>query len=92
MIFGNGSLVQLLISSNIGRYAEFKVADKITTHYNGQLKAVPCSRSDVFMTKDVSVLEKRHLMKVLSDCMNYVDGGDEFLGRRTLSTIYPSNV
>lgn len=82
MLFARGKLVELLISSNICRYAEFRAVDRVATLLDGELKAVPCSRSDVFTTKAVSVVEKRILMKVLSTCLNSDDstGEAEFNG------------
>ena len=32
---------------------------------------VPCSRADVFNSKEVSMLEKRMLMKFLTSCSEY---------------------
>lgn len=71
ILYSSGSLVQLLISSNICRYAEFRAVDRIFTQFEGQLLSVPCSRSDVFNTKDLSIVEKRLLMKFLTICLTY---------------------
>lgn len=73
MLFARGELVELLISSNICRYAEFRALDKIVTLLNGNLMAVPCSRADIFKNKNVNVVEKRLLMKTLGDCLNASD-------------------
>lgn len=62
--------MELLISSNICRYAEFRALDKIVTLIDGNAMAVPCSRADVFTNKTVNVVEKRLLMKTLTDCLN----------------------
>lgn len=78
--------MELLISSNICRYAEFRSVDRITTLIGNELKSVPCSRSDVFTTKDVSVVEKRLLMKLLQTCLNYEEDSMEFKGTRRLRT------
>ena len=72
--------MELLISSNICRYAEFRAVDRVTTLIDNEIRGVPCSRADVFTTKDVNVVEKRLLMKVLSNCMNYKEGCEEFKG------------
>lgn len=79
LLFARGDLVELLISSNISRYAEFRAVDRIVTCVNNEMKVVPCSRADVFTNKNVTVLEKRLLMKVLSSCMN-ADDEEEFKG------------
>ncbi|XP_073811629.1 rab escort protein [Musca autumnalis] len=71
ILYSSGDLVQLLISSNICRYAEFRAIDRIFTQFEGKLLTVPCSRSDVFNTKDLSIVEKRLLMKFLTICLTY---------------------
>lgn len=71
MLFSRGSLVELLISSNISRYAEFRAADHVLTLIADELKVVPSSRADVFSTKELTVVEKRLLMKLLTICVNY---------------------
>uniref|UniRef100_A0A1A9X2F8 Rab proteins geranylgeranyltransferase component A n=1 Tax=Glossina brevipalpis TaxID=37001 RepID=A0A1A9X2F8_9MUSC len=71
ILYSSGKLVQLLISSNICRYAEFRAIDRICTVYQNELLNVPCSRSDVFNTKDLNIVEKRLLMKFLTTCMVY---------------------
>lgn len=81
LLFSRGTLVELLISSNICRYAEFRAVDHVTTLLDGQLKSVPCSRADVFTTKDMKVLEKRLLMKLLSDCLDANGENAEFKGK-----------
>ncbi|EDW09562.1 rab proteins geranylgeranyltransferase component A [Drosophila mojavensis] len=66
-----GSLVQLLIKSNICRYAEFRSLDHVCMLYSKELVSVPCSRSDVFNTKTLTMVEKRLLMKFLTACNDY---------------------
>lgn len=62
--------MELLISSNIARYSEFRSVSRILTYLKGQLEVVPCSRSDVFTNTRVSVIEKRMLMKLLTACLD----------------------
>lgn len=78
LLFSCGKLVKLLISSNICRYAEFRAVDHVCTIINGQTRSVPCSRTDVFNTKDLSIVEKRLLMKLLTSCMGYDEHPEEF--------------
>lgn len=80
LLFSRGSLVDLLISSNIARYAEFRSVTRILTWFHDSLEAVPCSRADVFAAKDVSVVEKRLLMQLLQLCVEYKPDGNEFEG------------
>lgn len=71
MNYCNGKLVDLLISSNICRYTEFRAVDKVLTVLNGQFDVVPGSRADIFTKKNVSIVEKRLLMKFMTQCMEY---------------------
>lgn len=73
--------MELLISSNIARYAEFRSVTRILTWFRDTLESVPCSRADVFAAKDVSVVEKRILMQLLQLCVNYKPDGNEFDGK-----------
>lgn len=64
--YSRGDLVELLISSNIARYSEYRSVSRVLIWLNGYLEIVPCSRSDVFSNDRVSVIEKRMLMKLLT--------------------------
>lgn len=71
LLFARGELVDLLISSNIARYTEFRNVSRVVTWAEGQLTSVPCSRADVFATQNISVVEKRMLMGLLTECTEY---------------------
>lgn len=72
--------MELLISSNIARYAEFRAVSRVATCMDGKLTQVPCSRADVFANKTVSVIEKRMLMQLLTSCMDQGADSPEFDG------------
>lgn len=80
LLFSRGTLVELLISSNISRYAEFRCVNRILTWQSDKLETVPCSRADVFATKNVGLIEKRQLMQLLTLCVEYKPESDEFKG------------
>ncbi|KAI4499972.1 hypothetical protein M0802_004842 [Mischocyttarus mexicanus] len=82
LLFARGKLVELLISSNIARYAEFRAVSRVATYMDGKLIQVPCSRADVFANKTVSVIEKRMLMQLLTSCMEQGADSPEFDGFR----------
>ena len=73
LLYSRGEMVELLISSNISRYTEFKSVTRVLTMLDGKLEQVPSSRSDVFNTKKISVVEKRILMKFLTQCVQEED-------------------
>ncbi|CAG9856686.1 unnamed protein product [Phyllotreta striolata] len=64
--YARGDFVELLISSNIARYCEYRSVSRILIWFNNRLESLPCSRSDVFANTKVSVVEKRMLMKLLT--------------------------
>jgi len=74
MLLSRGELVKLLIKSNVSRYLTFKEVNRILTTLNEDAKClekVPCSRSDVFNTKLIKMIEKNKLMKVLTIALDY---------------------
>ncbi|XP_060791781.1 rab proteins geranylgeranyltransferase component A 1 isoform X2 [Neoarius graeffei] len=78
LLYSRGLLVDLLIKSNVSRYAEFKNIGCILTCNNGKVEQVPCSRADVFGSKQLTVVEKRMLMKFLTFCLDYEQHQEEF--------------
>ena len=81
LLYARGELVELLISSNIARYAEFRAVSRVATFMDNKLVQVPCSRADVFANKTVSAVEKRMLMKLLTSCMEQGADSPEFDGK-----------
>lgn len=77
-LYSRGLLIDLLIKSNVSRYTEFKNVTRILTYHNGKIEQVPCSRADVFSSKQLSMIEKRTLMKFLTTCANYEQHIEEF--------------
>ncbi len=80
LLFSRGPMVELLISSNIARYTEFKSVSRVLTVVKdgtgSRLEHVPSSRADVFATRSVSVVEKRILMKFLTLCASASEEDD----------------
>ncbi|XP_029029930.1 rab proteins geranylgeranyltransferase component A 1 isoform X2 [Betta splendens] len=81
LMYSRGSLVDLLIKSNVSRYAEFKNVTRILTYRNGNVEQVPCSRADVFASRQLSVVEKRKLMRFLTSCMEETEEHQAYSGR-----------
>ncbi|KAM6969976.1 rab proteins geranylgeranyltransferase component A 1 [Aplochiton taeniatus] len=77
LMYSRGALVDLLIKSNVSRYAEFKNVSRILTFRNGRVEQVPCSRADVFGSRQLTVVEKRMLMKFLTFCLDYEQHPEE---------------
>lgn len=74
IFYSRGSFIELLISSDVSKYCEFRLVSQIltlTTNKNDEirkLEKVPTSRSDVFKTNQLSMIEKRHMMKFIQSC------------------------
>ncbi|XP_034376119.1 rab proteins geranylgeranyltransferase component A 2 [Arvicanthis niloticus] len=78
LLYSQGSLIDLLIKSNVSRYAEFKTVTRILAFREGKIEQVPCSRADVFNSKELTMVEKRMLMKFLTFCLDYEQHSDEY--------------
>lgn len=81
LLYSRGALVELLISSNIARYTEFRNVSRVVTWHEGKLTPVPCSRADVFSTQNISVVEKRMLMNLLQECTEYESNPEKVKGK-----------
>ncbi|XP_075428969.1 rab proteins geranylgeranyltransferase component A 1 [Ascaphus truei] len=77
-LYSRGLLIDLLIKSNVSRYADFKNVTRILTYHSGRIEQVPCSRADVFTSKQLSMIEKRTLMKFLTFCADYEQHVEEY--------------
>ncbi|XP_051486032.1 rab proteins geranylgeranyltransferase component A 1 [Apus apus] len=78
LLYSRGLLIDLLIKSNVSRYAEFKNATRILAFREGKVEQVPCSRADVFNSRKLTMVEKRMLMKFLTFCLDYEQHPDEY--------------
>lgn len=78
LLYSQGLLIDLLIKSNVSRYAEFKNVTRILSFREGKVEQVPCSRADVFNSKELTMVEKRMLMKFLTFCLDYEQHPDEY--------------
>lgn len=77
VILAAGSYVDIIRSSGVGQYLEFKSVEKLFYLVEGaantspQLLAVPCSKPDIFNSDLLNVLEKRALMKLIQFAVDY---------------------
>ncbi|XP_053461697.1 rab proteins geranylgeranyltransferase component A 2 [Nycticebus coucang] len=78
LLYSQGLLIDLLIKSNVSRYAEFKNVTRILAFQEGKVEQVPCSRADVFNSRELTMVEKRMLMKFLTFCLDYEQHPDEY--------------
>uniref|UniRef100_A0A8C8SPE7 Rab proteins geranylgeranyltransferase component A n=1 Tax=Pelusios castaneus TaxID=367368 RepID=A0A8C8SPE7_9SAUR len=78
LLYSRGLLIDLLMKSNVSRYAEFKNVTRILTFQEERVEQVPCSRADVFNSKQLTMVEKRMLMKFLTFCLDYEQHPDAY--------------
>lgn len=83
-IFANGTSVDLMVASGVGRYLEFLSMDSLNIFESGNSWRVPCSKRDIFSSKELSVMEKNRLMKLLRFVMDW--GVVNVTGSTDLST------
>ncbi|XP_077617927.1 rab proteins geranylgeranyltransferase component A 2 [Crocuta crocuta] len=78
LLYSQGLLIDLLIKSSVSRYAEFKNVTRILAFREGKVEQVPCSRADVFNSRQLTMVEKRILMKFLTFCLDYEQHPDQY--------------
>ena len=81
-------MVELLISSDVAKYCEFKCVSRVLTSLDSKLQSVPCSRADVFASKQVSMIEKRQMMKFLQFCSDFQAHPQEYEGNSQISLTF----
>ncbi|KAH0630971.1 hypothetical protein JD844_004401 [Phrynosoma platyrhinos] len=82
LLYSRGLLIDLLIKSNVSRYAEFKNVTRILAFREGRVEQVPCSRADVFNSKQLTMVEKRMLMRFLTFCLDFEQHPDEYQAQK----------
>lgn len=64
-------MVEALISSGVTEYCQFKLMDSFLFDASQKhLAKVPCSKADVFKSTELTVIEKRSLMKTLTQLVS----------------------
>ncbi|KAG0257605.1 hypothetical protein DFQ27_005046 [Actinomortierella ambigua] len=73
LLYSRGPLTNLLISSGIGKYLEFKLLERTAVYEQttDTVEMLPTSKEDVFVSKALSLKEKRQLMKFLQFAVDY---------------------
>ncbi|KAI9332724.1 GDP dissociation inhibitor [Zopfochytrium polystomum] len=71
LLFSTGAMVKLLVKSNVGQYVDFKAVEHVFIWENGELQKVPGSKEDVFKNDNISLIDKRRLMKFLMSTANH---------------------
>ena len=80
VVLGRGAMVDVLVRSDVARYLEFQAVKRLLSPRQGKMEPVPCSRADLFSTKEVSMPEKRKMMKFLTFCAEFEKHPEEYEG------------
>ncbi|KAJ7185918.1 FAD/NAD(P)-binding domain-containing protein [Mycena filopes] len=66
LIPATGPLIDALVGSGVSRYGGFRLVERVCVYEaSGTVKPVPGSKEDIFKNKDISLLDKRRLMRFL---------------------------
>ncbi|CAF0907292.1 unnamed protein product [Brachionus calyciflorus] len=87
IFYSRGQLIELLISSDVAKYCEFKMVSQILTlDRDGNVQKVPTSRSEVFKSNKLGMLEKRSMMQFVQAVLKD-DNFNELIEPEQLQTI-----
>ncbi|KNE62437.1 hypothetical protein AMAG_07656 [Allomyces macrogynus ATCC 38327] len=74
LLYARGSVVDLFATTGVGRHLDFKLTEATRVHRGtapggDQALLVPASKEDVFASKDLSLADKRRLMRFFTTSM-----------------------
>jgi RAB protein geranylgeranyltransferase component A len=77
-----GPIISSLVSSGVARYGGYRLLEHVGVYdISGTVKAVPGSKEDVFKNKDMSLVDKRRLMRFLIFAAGEFEGKKEIDGQ-----------
>ncbi|KAF5363533.1 hypothetical protein D9756_000567 [Leucocoprinus leucothites] len=80
-----GSFVDALIQSGVSKYSGFRLLERVAVYDGtGAFRAVPGSKEDVFKNKDISLIQKRRLMRFLTFAVGDFEQSSELQGKHDL--------
>ena len=67
IIPSTGAFIASLVASGVSKYSGFRLLDCVGIHDpTGRVKQVPGSKEDIFKSKEITLVEKRRLMRFLT--------------------------
>ncbi|EMD31811.1 hypothetical protein CERSUDRAFT_119383 [Gelatoporia subvermispora B] len=77
-----GPLIDSLVTSGVSRYGGFKLLERLGMFDRpGVVRSVPSSKEDVFKSRELSLVDKRRLMRFLVFAAGQFEGTMELTGR-----------
>ncbi|KAK0194005.1 rab escort protein [Armillaria mellea] len=82
-----GLLISALIGSGVSRYGGFQLVERVGMYdvSSATVKGVPGSKEDVFKNKDISLVDKRRLMRFIMFASGEFEGKPELEGREEMA-------
>ena len=77
-----GPLIQTLINSGVSKYVSFRMLDSVSVWQENGIRRVPGSKEQVFKDKEISLMEKRRLMKFLMFSAGEFEDDDILKGKK----------
>jgi Rab proteins geranylgeranyltransferase component A len=83
-----GPLISTLIGSGVARYGGFKLLEKVALYHSpGHVQNVPNTKEDVFNNKQISLINKRRLMRFFTFVSGDFEDKVELQGRESVPFI-----
>lgn len=83
-----GPFISSLISSGVGKYSGFRLVDCVSVFdVSGRVNSVPGSKEDIFKSKEISLIEKRRLMRFLTFTAGDFEDKPELSGKEDMPFI-----
>lgn len=78
-------MISSLIMSGVAKYSGFRLLDCVSVYdSSGRARSVPGSKEDIFKSKEISLIEKRRLMRFLTFAAADFTGKKELEGKQTM--------
>ncbi|KAF4574486.1 Rab proteins geranylgeranyltransferase component A [Pleurotus pulmonarius] len=79
-----GPHITSLVASGVAKYGGFKLLQNISIYSSGKLRTVPGSKEDIFKSTEITLLEKRRVMRFLMFAASEFEEKPEFQGKKDL--------
>ncbi|THH08028.1 hypothetical protein EW145_g2982 [Phellinidium pouzarii] len=84
VIVSTGPLISSLIGSGVSRYGGFNLLGNISVYSAAGFKSVPGSKEEIFKSKELSLMDKRRLMRFLTFAGGDFENSPEIQGRENM--------
>ncbi|KAH7888122.1 GDP dissociation inhibitor-domain-containing protein [Phlebopus sp. FC_14] len=79
-----GPFISSLISSGVARYGSYKLLGPVLLYHGGQFKNVPQNKETVFQDRNITLIEKRRLMRFLMFASGDFETSPEIQGKESV--------